>query len=512
MLQTKAVFNSKDTVIEAADCVIEKVIHMSGAEFDYFSRHLTRDMDFIRDNKLDSSRDAEGRRRCLLVVGEGRRDGILVESGSYDYARHTAFLPNVMDFLTAGQYPALAALNKKLTDVVDYVAEQNGQRYVFSLDRLEEISGINFEFNDVMLNTLLGMLGERPEIKDFEFDNNELIIYREPEIEPAAEDLSDPSITQDDMYALGYGYEHMIPLRTERALELFDKGYEVFRLYRGGFDIAVDSRRDIEVFDGIFGVKDPAWNKGELPNSIEVFIVNREHFESDNIVGEWLSLPSDAETLHSLFRRIEIDRPSEGAFTITAVRVPQEYLRDHVSKYDSLDELNMLASIISELEGFEVDKMEAILTSGVKDIGKGTAAVINALYEENFDAFRMIDASNAESLGKYWARETDEKPDDVSYEQYGYLCIKDEGGVFTEHGYIYFRYKELLPEYDGVVPDEYKIVGEALRGLRSKAPERGGSDEKPSVLDRIKASREAPREPRGRDAQKHKKDKGGPEL
>jgi len=512
MLQTKAVFNSKDTVIEAADCVIEKIIHMSGAEFDYFSRHLTRDMDFIRDNKLDSSRDAEGRRRCLLVVGEGRRDGILVESGGYDYARHTAFLPNVMDFMTAGQYPALAAFNKKLTDVVDYVAEQNGQRYVFSLDRLEEISGINFEFNDVMLNTLLGMLGERPEIKDFEFDNNELIIYREPEIEPAAEDLSDPSITQVDMYALGYGYEHMIPLGTERALELFDKGHEIYRLYRAGFDIAVSSRGDIEVFDGIFGIKNPEWNKRERPDSIEVFIVNRLLYEGEDVLGEWLTLPTDADTLHGLFERIDIDRPSEGAFTITAVRVPLDCIRDYATKYDNLDELNMLASYIGYMEDFERDKLQAMLTSAVEDIGNGAAALINALSEENFDAFRMIDATDYEALGRYWEDELHDKPEEVSFEEYGRQIVSDEKGKFTEWGYIYFRYKELLPEYSGVVPDEYKIVGEALRGLRSKAPERGGSDEKPSVLDRIKASREAPREPKGRDAQKHKKDKGGPEL
>jgi hypothetical protein len=127
MLQTKAVFRRKDTEIEATDCVIEKVIRLSGVEFDRFSRNLMNDWDFIRDNPIDRSYDSEGRCHCLLVVGEERRDGILVNSEGSSYARYSALLPNAEDFLTVGQYPALAALNQKLTDIVDHIAGQIGE-------------------------------------------------------------------------------------------------------------------------------------------------------------------------------------------------------------------------------------------------------------------------------------------------------------------------------------------------------------------------------------------------
>ena len=76
MLQTKADFRCKDNQIETKDCIAEKVIRLSGSEFDRFSRNLLSHWDFIRDNQFDTSHDADGRRRCLLVVGEGRRDGI----------------------------------------------------------------------------------------------------------------------------------------------------------------------------------------------------------------------------------------------------------------------------------------------------------------------------------------------------------------------------------------------------------------------------------------------------
>jgi len=40
MLQTKADFRCKEPAIEARDCVVGKVIRLSGEEFDYFSNNL----------------------------------------------------------------------------------------------------------------------------------------------------------------------------------------------------------------------------------------------------------------------------------------------------------------------------------------------------------------------------------------------------------------------------------------------------------------------------------------
>jgi hypothetical protein len=104
MLETKAVFRRKDAEIEAKDCVIDKVVRLSGAEFDNFSRNLMRNWDFIRDNPIDRVVDEQGRYHCLLVTGEGRRDGILVNSEGADYARYSAFFPNAQDLLAAERY------------------------------------------------------------------------------------------------------------------------------------------------------------------------------------------------------------------------------------------------------------------------------------------------------------------------------------------------------------------------------------------------------------------------
>jgi len=466
----------------------------------------------------------------LLVVGEGRRDGILVNPEGGSYARYSAFMPNVEAFLSVGRYPALKALNKKLVTMVDTIAGQAGVatpdgRGVVNLNDWGEMLNIDFATNNTLRSTVLEMLNNRAEIRDWELDKNELIVWRKlDDVALSAENISDPSTTLTDMYAYGYTWDGMIPLGKERALELFDAGHEIFSIYENDVEGVVRERGEIEGFEGLYGIENPAWVKTEQAQPLQVFIINREKYDNSEAVGEWLTLPADADTLRGLFERIGIEKPSEGAFTITAVRVPFEgNLRDHVSKYDSLDELNMLASYLDSMEDYEIEKLQAILTTGIADVGVGVSALINLVDADNFDAFDYLYADNEEALGRYYADENDEKPDDVSFEEYGRLCVKNEGGVFINGGYIKHMHKEVGREYDGVVPAEYKIVGDALRGLQPKKPERGsehGAGEKPSVMDEIKASRRGSHAPKNKPAstsqekgtQKSKKRKGGPDL
>lgn len=184
MLETKAIFSRKESSFDTRDCVIEKVIRLSGAEYDRFASDTLQDQDFIKENSHLCRPDSKGRLHCLLVVGDGRRDGVLVDPSGYDYARYSAFIPNAEDFLTVGRSPALAALGKRLTDFVDIIAEQAGTgstdgRGVVNLQNWSNLFGIDLAQNGTLRSTFLDMLGERPEIKGLELDKNELIIYRE---------------------------------------------------------------------------------------------------------------------------------------------------------------------------------------------------------------------------------------------------------------------------------------------------------------------------------------------
>ena len=245
MLETKAVFRRKDTEIEATDCVVDKVVRLSGAEFDRFSHNLMRDWSFIRDNPIDRVVDAQGRYHCLLVVGEGRRDGILVNPEGADYARYSAFIPNAQAWLDADRHPSLSELAQKLTDAVDYIVSEINPElieaeylssYAVSNGSLSEKYGITFGSHSSLTDVFIDMLQDRPEVASVRFDVSEFLI--DPAPREAVVDLEhDNAISAvDDTETVFAVWKTMTEQNTEQWRE--DKRYRQKRdgalFYIGG--------------------------------------------------------------------------------------------------------------------------------------------------------------------------------------------------------------------------------------------------------------------------------------
>lgn len=102
---SKAVFTRKSTDIadvkarthrEEPKCeyVIEKVIELPENDYLAFSEYLLVDSAIIKEHLDKMYVDADGVWHCILVKAEGSRNGLLVESEGYDYARYTAYLPD----------------------------------------------------------------------------------------------------------------------------------------------------------------------------------------------------------------------------------------------------------------------------------------------------------------------------------------------------------------------------------------------------------------------------------
>lgn len=88
-------------------CVIEKMIELPKEEYLQFGNDLSNDQKFIEENRECMYQEEDGTRHCLLVLGEGLEDGILVESEGASYARLAALLPNARMIWNFEQYPAL---------------------------------------------------------------------------------------------------------------------------------------------------------------------------------------------------------------------------------------------------------------------------------------------------------------------------------------------------------------------------------------------------------------------
>jgi hypothetical protein len=178
----------KETEIEAADCVADKVIRLSGAEYDSFSRSLMREWDFIRDNPIDAVVDEQGRHHCLLVLGEGRGDGILVNAEGGSCARYSAFVPGAAALAVADRYPYLAERTRQLVRAADFIAAQASEewpadiklddplKYSVSFHTLSEKFGVSFDPYDSMTYMFMAMLTDRPEIGLVRCNTEEFLI------------------------------------------------------------------------------------------------------------------------------------------------------------------------------------------------------------------------------------------------------------------------------------------------------------------------------------------------
>ena len=119
---------------------------------------------------------------CLLVTGEGRTDGLLVESEGYDFARYASYVPEV----TALVYPSLAQINRRLTAAVEAVVAEGIQQakkenWSLSFEELENRTGLCAERNPFLQELLGGMLFDRPEVTDLTMKDGCIEISFDPD-------------------------------------------------------------------------------------------------------------------------------------------------------------------------------------------------------------------------------------------------------------------------------------------------------------------------------------------
>ena len=95
----QAELKRRQSEYEGEACVVDKVIELPAQRFKQFSCALLTDYDFIAENQSTVQHDADSR-HCLLILNADGTDGFLVDPQGYNYARYSAFVPNVRSLLT----------------------------------------------------------------------------------------------------------------------------------------------------------------------------------------------------------------------------------------------------------------------------------------------------------------------------------------------------------------------------------------------------------------------------
>ena len=180
----------KDTEILTTPCVAEKTVELSAAQFDYFSKNLLSDYDFLLTNIDCMYQDGDGVSHCLLVLGEGRDDGIIVNSEGSAYARYSAFVPNARQLWQRQMAydPILTEFCEKMQSAADGIVRDALQHHQDGMYRVL-IDDINLNLGDLpgSMEFLYEMLRNRPELAEMQDFRDEIVLQLKPEYIPAEE-------------------------------------------------------------------------------------------------------------------------------------------------------------------------------------------------------------------------------------------------------------------------------------------------------------------------------------
>lgn len=161
----RAVFMRKDNKISASEFVVEKIVELPQREYEFFTANMMNDYSFIKENK-ELMYLEQNIWHCLLVVGEDGNEGVLVESDGSDYARYSAFVPDVSVFMNK-QYKTLSDMNNRLRQAVDIIVRERiqvGYSEGYTVSN-EEIMNV-FSMHRSMLEIIGKMLLERDEVAE----------------------------------------------------------------------------------------------------------------------------------------------------------------------------------------------------------------------------------------------------------------------------------------------------------------------------------------------------------
>ena len=199
------------------------------------------------------------------------------------------------------------------------------------------------------------------------------------------------------------------------------------------------------------------------------FITNLGKYNEGALVGEWVKFPTTSEEMQKVFKRIGIGekddfgQPYEEWF-ITDYDCYVNGLYDLLGEYANLDELNYLATKLDDMSQDEYERFQAAL-----EIGEHTGSIEDLInLTMNLDCYDFYpDVHDHDDLGRYYVEELDalQVPEHlrnyIDYEAYGRDIALEEGGEFTDLGYVRDTGDSFDIYYDGErgsIPDECRVM------------------------------------------------------
>ena len=237
------------------------------------------------------------------------------------------------------------------------------------------------------------------------------------------------------------------------------------RPFRDGEDF------DPYVFDGSMSIEDYNLMQSMIEKErsermdepiLSGYLSNLRKYTEGRPAGEWVTFPTTAGHLKEVFDRIGIDFKENGEWHFTEYQSAIPGLAARLGENEHPDELNYLAKLLEMQRDGDKELFTAAVTLG--DHASSVQDIINLA--QNLDCYWLYPSvKNEEDYGHYLVDELEEPeiPEEARkyfmYEEYGRDAAINDGGLFTEQGYIYNNQNTFTQWYDGRdVPEEYRVT------------------------------------------------------
>lgn len=171
----KADLKCKQTDFNLPLCQIEKVVKLTPSEYTEFVSNPLGYYDFLREFNAEKHEYLPDGIPCLLLIREGHKDGFIIDTEGYDYARYTAHIPNAKQLAIAVQYPSLENAVRETAIMADRIVQEaidcSNKKYSINTDELRnKFRGAGFS-EELMYVALK----DRPEIESVDFDGGYML-------------------------------------------------------------------------------------------------------------------------------------------------------------------------------------------------------------------------------------------------------------------------------------------------------------------------------------------------
>ena len=228
---------------------------------------------------------------------------------------------------------------------------------------------------------------------------------------------------------------------------------------------------DPYVYDGSMSVEDYELMHRMIENErseqmdepiLSGYLSNLGAYTEGRPAGEWVTFPTTADHMKEVFDRIGIDFKNYEEWHFTEFQSPIPGLAAKLGEHEHPDELNYLGKLL-EMQ-FDGDREKFAAAIALDDHASSVEELINLA--QNLDCYWIYPSvHNEEEYGHYLVDELEEPelPEEAKkyfmYEEYGRDAAINDGGAFTEWGYVYNNQNTFTRWYDGRdVPEEYRVT------------------------------------------------------